>query len=81
MQYASDQHLREQMYEAYVTRASNKGPGNHEFDNSVSMEQILALRTKKAKMLGFENYADFSLARKMAKSPDEVLSFLSGIGT
>ena len=79
MQYASDQSLRKQMYEAYVTRASSKGPGNHEFDNSFSMEQILALRTKKANMLGFENYADYSLARKMAKSPDEVLSFLSGL--
>ena len=76
MQYASDHQLRRQMYEAYVTRASDRGPGNHEFNNSISMEQILTLRTKKAKLLGFDSYAHFSLARKMAKSPGEVLTFL-----
>ena len=76
MQYAEDATLREQIYTANVTRASDQGPGTHEWDNSKNMEQILALRKQKACLLGFANFADYSLARKMADSPEEVLGFL-----
>ncbi len=76
MQYAEDASLREQIYTAYATRASDQGPGAHEWDNSRVMEQIMVLRKQKATLLGFESFAHYSLARKMADTPDEVLGFL-----
>jgi oligopeptidase A len=79
MQYADDASLRQQMYTAYVTRASDQGPGTHQWDNSEVMEKILALRASKAALLGFESFADYSLARKMANSPAEVLTFLQDL--
>ncbi len=81
MQYADDASLRQQMYTAYVTRASNQGPGTHQWDNSTVMEKILALRASKAALLGFESFADYSLARKMANSPTEVLTFLQDLAS
>lgn len=77
MTYADDRALREVLYTAYVTRASDQGPNAGKWDNSQNMEEILALRHQIAALLGFENYADYSLATKMATSTDQVMSFLN----
>ena len=74
--YADDRALREEMYQAYSTRASDQGPNAGEYDNSEVMEEILSLRHEVAQLLGFNNYAERSLATKMAETPDQVLSFL-----
>ena len=74
--YADNRELREEMYQAYSTRASDQGPNAGEWDNSENMEQILALRHEMAQLLGFDNYATRSLATKMAESPQQVLNFL-----
>ncbi len=76
MTYADDAELRREMYEAYVTRASDQGPHAGKWDNSEIMEQILALRHELAGLLGFSSYAERSLATKMAPSPDKVMAFL-----
>ncbi len=76
MTYADDADLRREVYEAYQTRASELGPHAGQYDNSENMERILALRHEQAQLLGFENYAERSLARKMARSTEEVLTFL-----
>jgi len=75
--YADDRQLRREMYTAYVTRASDEGPGAGSWDNSKIMEQILSLRHEVAQLLGFDNYADRSLATKMAPDSDAVIGFLS----
>jgi oligopeptidase A len=67
MEHCRNRALREQLYRAYVTRASS-GP----LDNSTLITRILALRQEKAKLLGYDNYAQVSLARKMAPSVDAV---------
>ena len=74
--YADDRALREEMYQAYSTRASDQGPSAGEYDNTQVMEDILALRHEVALLLGFKNYAERSLATKMAETPDQVLTFL-----
>ena len=74
MQYASNRALREQLYRAYVTRASEFGPP--ELDNTTLITDILKLRREAAQMLGFSSYAEVSLASKMADTPAEVLHFL-----
>ena len=74
MQYASNRRLRELMYTAYVTRASELGP--IERDNSPLMQELLALRQEAAKLLGHANYAEVSLVPKMARSTSEVSGFL-----
>ena len=76
MQYADNAELRREMYEAYVTRASEHGPGRGKWDNSTVMRDILKLRTEKARLLGYDSYADYSLATKMADDPQQVLHFL-----
>ena len=76
MNYADDRSLRREMYEAYVTRASDCGPNAGKWDNTSLMEQIVGLRYEMARLLGFANYAEYSLATKMARTPDEVLAFL-----
>lgn len=76
MTYADDCALRREFYEAYVTRASERGPHAGRWDNGEVMEQILALRHEEARLLGFANYAELSLATKMAESPEEVSRFL-----
>lgn len=76
MSYADDRGLRHAMYQAYVTRASDQGPNAGQFDNSAVMEEIMALRHEAAQLLGFKNYAERSLAKKMAQSPQQVLDFL-----
>jgi oligopeptidase A len=76
MTYADDARLREEVYRAFQTRASDQGPHAGQYDNTENMERILALRHEQAQLLGFANYAERSLARKMARSADEVLGFL-----
>ncbi len=74
--HADDRSLRERVYWAYQTRASDQGPDAGRFDNSGRIEKILALRHEAAQLLGFANAAEESLATKMAGTPDEVLGFL-----
>jgi oligopeptidase A len=74
MQYAQDRALREALYRAYVTRASELGDPAH--DNGPIIEETLALRAEEAKLLGFASFADVSLQRKMAESPRQVIDFL-----
>ena len=75
IQYADNRELREQIYRAYVTRASELSDGG-KFDNTANVEQTLANALKTAKLLGFKNYAELSLATKMADTPEQVLNFL-----
>ncbi len=74
MQYADDRALRERLYRAYATLASDLGPA--ELDNSAVMREILALRQEEAQLLGHANYALLSLVPKMAGSPAQVIGFL-----
>jgi len=74
--YADDRALRTRVYAAYNTRASDQGPHAGRFDNSARIEQIMALRHEAARLLGFANAAEESLATKMATSPQRVLDFL-----
>ena len=74
--YADDRRLRREIYEAYATRASDRGPNAGEWDNSPLMEDILRLRHEKARLLDFNDYAEYSLATKMADDPEAVLHFL-----
>ncbi|GAB7530489.1 oligopeptidase A [Pseudomonas sp. 3A(2025)] len=76
MTYANDRALREELYTAYCTRASDQGPNAGQNDNGPVMEQLLDLRQELAGLLGFANFAELSLATKMAESSDQVLSFL-----
>ena len=75
IQYADNRELREQIYRAYVTRASELSDDG-KFDNTANVEQTLANALKTAKLLGFKNYAELSLATKMADTPEQVLNFL-----
>lgn len=77
--YADDRALREEIYQAYCTRASDQGPVANKFDNGPVMQEILALRHELALLLGFANYAELSLADKMAETPQQVLSFLNDL--
>jgi oligopeptidase A len=77
--FADNQALREEIYTAYVTRASDQGPHAGQFDNSPLMNEILMLRQEEAKLLGFENFAQLSLATKMATSTEEVIHFLEAL--
>ncbi|MCF1182235.1 oligopeptidase A [Marichromatium gracile] len=79
MTYADDRELRAECYRAFATRASDQGPHAGEWDNSEIMEQILALRHEQAQLLGFANYAERSLATKMARTPEEVIGFLGDL--
>jgi oligopeptidase A len=74
LQYGSHRPLRERLYTAYVTRASDLGPA--ELDNSPIMAELLTLRQEEARLLGYASYADVSLASKMARTPAEVMGFL-----
>ena len=75
MRHADNRKLRETMYRAWVTRGSSEG-GKPEWDNSENIETIMALRHEAANLVGFDSYADYSLATKMAESTDEVIGFL-----
>jgi oligopeptidase A len=78
MQYADDRGLREKMYRAYATRASEFGAP--EWDNSAVIGEILKLRREMARLLGFDSFAQLSLQPKMAESPQQVLAFLEQLG-
>lgn len=79
MTHADDRGLREAFYTAYATRASDQGPTAGQWDNTAIMEQILALRHEEAQLLGFNHFADLSLATKMAPSVDAVEAFLTDL--
>ncbi len=74
--HAKDRSLRQEIYMAYHTRASDIGPGDGRFDNTPLIEEILELRREKARILGFPDYNSYSLARKMAPSVRAVNEFL-----
>ncbi|CAG0905313.1 unnamed protein product [Darwinula stevensoni] len=80
MQYAQNRALRETLYKAYVTRASELAAqyagGELDWDNTPLMKEILALRQEEARLLGFDNYAQLSLKPKMADTPEQVIAFL-----
>ena len=76
MTYAHDRSLRQELYTAYSTRASDQGPNAGQNDNGPLIKEILSLRQELAELLGYDNYAELSLATKMADSTDQVLGFL-----
>jgi oligopeptidase A len=77
MQFAGSSALRETLYKAYTTRASDQAPAEFSrFDNSDIMKEILALRLEESKLLGYHNFGEVSVVAKMAKSPEEVVTFL-----
>jgi oligopeptidase A len=76
MAHAESAELRALYYEAWVTRASDQGPHAGRWDNGPLIEEILALRHEAAGLVGFKNFAEFSLATKMADSPSQVIDFL-----
>ena len=77
--YADNRKLREEMYCAYITRASDQGPNAGKWDNTAVMYEILAIRHEMATLLGFKNFAEYSLTKKMAKTEAEVLDFLNNL--
>ena len=85
MQYSENRPMREAMYRAYVTRASELGPqygnGKPEWDNTAVLAEQLKLRAEEAHMLGYNNFAEVSLAPKMAESPEQVMTFLEDLAT
>lgn len=81
MQFADNSALRETLYKAYSTRASDQSPAEFSrFDNSAVMQEILALRLEEAQLLGYRNFGEVSVVAKMADSPDQVISFLRDLG-
>lgn len=77
MQFATSSALREVLYRAYSTRASDQAPAEFsKFDNSAVIQEILALRLEESKLLGYNNFGEVSVVAKMAKSPAEVVTFL-----
>ncbi len=79
LQYADNRNLRETLYRAYATRASEFG--KPEFDNTPIISQILKLRDEAAKLLDFNNFAELSLATKMADTPKQVIEFLNTLAS
>ncbi len=77
--YADNRELRQEIYTAYFTRASDQDTQHEEYDNSEIMFNILMYRDKKAKLLGFKHFGEFSLAPKMANSTEEVIYFLTDL--
>ena len=77
MQYAENRDLRQTLYRAYAIRASEFG--DPRWDNSPVIREILILRKEQAKLLGFANFAEFSLQPKMAKTPQQVIDFLESL--
>ena len=75
--YAKNRELRKEVYQAFSTRASDQGPNAGAFDNTDIIEQLLALRHELAELLDFSDYGEYSLATKMAESPEQVLTFLT----
>jgi len=81
MTYSDNRDLREKMYQAFCTRASDQGPNAGEFDNSSIMEETLTLRHELSVLLGFSSYAEKSIETKMASKTSEVIEFLEGLAS
>jgi oligopeptidase A len=82
MQFATHSALREKLYRAYVTRASDQSdPETRQFDNSALIREMLALRLEEAKLLGYQNFGELSVVPKMAESPEHVVTFLRDLAT
>lgn len=81
MSYADNRELREEMYTAFATKASDQGPNAGKWDNTEVMADILKLRHELAQLLGYDNHAERSLATKMAQSPQQVLDFLNDLAS
>ncbi|CAH0532228.1 Oligopeptidase A [Vibrio stylophorae] len=79
MTYCDNRELREEMYTAFVTRASDRGPQAGQWDNTEIMAETLKLRFEIARLLGFSTFSEKSLATKMAKEPAQVLNFLNDL--
>lgn len=79
MTYADNKPLRREIYEAFVTRASDRGPNAGKWDNTDLISEELQLRHEVSRLLGFASYSEKSLATKMAKSPTQVLGFLNDL--
>jgi oligopeptidase A len=79
IQHSDNRTLREEMYTAYATRASEQGPNAGEFDNSAIIDETLALRHELAQLVGFDSYTDYSLATKMADNDEQVVGFLDDL--
>ncbi len=77
MRHADARSLREEMYIAFSTRASDQGPQAGKWDNTPVMHRMMVLRTELAHVLGFANYAEYALATRMVKTSDKVLEFLA----
>jgi len=80
MTFCENAALREEMYTAYATRASDHGPHAGQFDNSEKALEILQLRAEKANLLGYKNYAELSVVPKMVDTPTQVVDFLNDLG-
>ncbi|WP_324683506.1 oligopeptidase A [Bibersteinia trehalosi] len=79
MTYCENRELREKMYAAFNTRASDQGENAGKWDNSANIDEKIKLRLELANLLGFETYADYSLATKMAENPQQVVAFLEDL--
>jgi len=79
MNYADDRERRRQMYEAFVTRASDQGPTAGKWDNGGLILSLLRLRREAARLLGFGNFAEYALQTRMAKTVPEVMDFLNDL--
>jgi oligopeptidase A len=79
MMHATDRELRKEVYQAYVTRASDMGPNAGQWDNSPVIAEILGLRHRLARLLGFDHFVDYAISRRMADSAEGVLHFLESI--
>jgi oligopeptidase A len=77
--YAQSRALRKQIYDAYATRASDRGVTDKKWNNASNMVEIVSKRQEKAKILGFDNYAEYSLETKMAGSVEQVVDFLNDL--
>ena len=81
MQFAHSSALREKLYRAYVTRASDQAPEEfRKFDNTDLVREILTLRQEESRLLGYNNFGEVSVVAKMADSPQEVITFLRDLG-
>ena len=79
MDHAEDRELRREVHEAYVTRASDRGPHAGIFDNTENMNEILSLRHEQAQLLGYGNYAELSVVKNMTDDPAEIEAFLENL--
>ncbi|MDD7806070.1 MAG: oligopeptidase A [Endozoicomonas sp. (ex Botrylloides leachii)] len=79
MTYCDNRKIREEVYTAFCTRASDQGPNAGQYDNAENINKILSLRHQLAQLLDFDNYADYSLVTKMADSADSVIAFLEDL--